>query len=139
MRCCPGIPLALALSVLACAGAGPASGSAAPASTASSTSSANVISRVELSAAGSVSAHEVILRLRPSFMRDRGLTSITGGAARSRSVVFVDDSEHGDIESLKNFPASRVEEVRFYTGRDATTRFGSSYGAGVIQLIMRAP
>ena len=91
----------------------------------------------ELSAAGSVSTYDAVLRLRPYFFRDRGPTSLVNRSTRTRSVVFVDDREYGEIESLKNFPAERVEEVRFYSGLEATTRFGSAYGAGVIQLRMR--
>jgi hypothetical protein len=30
-----------------------------------------------------------------------------------------------------------VEEVRFYPGQQAVTKFGSVYGAGVIQLRLR--
>ena len=99
--------------------------------------SSAVITRAELSAAGSVSTYDAVLRLRPYFFRDRGPTSLVNRSTRTRSVVFVDDREYGEIESLKNFPAERVEEVRFYSGLEATTRFGSAYGAGVIQLRMR--
>ena len=101
-----------------------------------STSSA-VITRAELGAAIGVSTYDAVLRLRPYFFRDRGPTSLVNQSTRTRSVVFVDDREYGEIESLKNFPAERVEEVRFYSGQEATTRFGSAYGAGVIQLRMR--
>ena len=100
-------------------------------------SSSAVITRAELDAAGSVSTYDAVLRLRPYFLRDRGPTSLVNQSTRTRSVVFVDGREYGEIESLKNFPAERVEEVRFYPGLEATTRFGSAYGAGVIQLRMR--
>lgn len=100
-------------------------------------SSSAVITRAELDAAGSVSTYDAVLRLRPYFLRDRGPTSLVNQSTRTRSVVFVDEREFGEIESLKNFPAERVEEVRFYPGLEATTRFGSAYGAGVIQLRMR--
>ena len=99
--------------------------------------SSAVITRAELGAASGVSTYDAVLRLRPYFFRDRGPTSLVNQSTRTRSVVFVDDREYGEIESLKNFPAERVEEVRFYSGLEATTRFGSAYGAGVIQLRMR--
>jgi hypothetical protein len=39
---------------------------------------------------------------------------------------------------MRGLPAIHVEEIRFYTGRpDAVTKFGSTYGAGVIQVKMR--
>jgi hypothetical protein len=49
----------------------------------------------------------------------------------------VNDNEYGPIESLKQFPASRAQEVRFLPGPEATTRFGSAYGSGIILLTLR--
>ena len=99
--------------------------------------SSDVIARAELEAAGSVTTYDAVLRLRPHFLRDRGPTSLVNRSTRTRSVVFVEGREYGEIESLKNFPTERVEEVRFFPGLEATTRFGSAYGAGVIQLRLR--
>ena len=127
MRALSHLVLTMAVLVSACGGS---------ARNRPSTSSA-VITRAELGAAIGVSTYDAVLRLRPYFFRDRGPTSLVNQSTRTRSVVFVDDREYGEIESLKNFPAERVEEVRFYSGQEATTRFGSAYGAGVIQLRMR--
>jgi hypothetical protein len=33
---------------------------------------------------------------------------------------------------MANIPASRVKEIRFINARDATTRWGTGYGSGVI-------
>ena len=99
--------------------------------------SSNVISRSELESTGSVSTYDAVQRLRPMFLRDRGPVSLVNATARVRPVVFVDMSEYGEIESLRTFPASRVEEVRYYPGQQAVTKFGSVYGAGVIQLRLR--
>jgi hypothetical protein len=97
----------------------------------------NTVTRAELAAAGSVNALEALQRLRPAFLRVRGPTSILNTTARTRPVVFVDATEYGEIESLSTFPTSRLEEIRFYSGSEAVTRFGSTYGAGVIQVKMR--
>lgn len=97
----------------------------------------DVITRKELDAAGSVTAYDAVQRLRPNFLRDRGPVTLLNAAARTRPAVFIDMSEYGEVESLRNFPASHVEQVRFYPGHQAVTKFGSAYGAGVIQLTMR--
>lgn len=117
----------LAVVVAACASA-PRSG--APAAS-------NLITRAELDAAGTASVYDAVVRLRPSFLRDRGPTSVVNAAARRVAMVFVDGSEYGEIASLERFTSSRVEEIRYYSGPEATTKFGSSYGAGVIALKMR--
>ena len=98
----------------------------------------DVITRSELSTASNLTTYEALQRLRPLFLRDRGPVSLVNTTAHSRPVVFVDMTEYGELETLKSLPASRVEEVRFYPGPQAATRFGSVYGAGVIQLTMRS-
>ena len=113
----------------ACASAGtPVSTSAAP---------SNVISRADLDAAGSATVYDVIVRLRPNFLRSRGPTSVMNASARTVAVVFVNDAEYGDLESLRRFQAARIEEIRYYSGIEATTKFGSPFGAGVIALKQR--
>jgi hypothetical protein len=97
----------------------------------------NVISQSELDAAGPVTAYDAVQRLRPTYLRGRGPTSVVNAAARTRPAVFVDGTEYGEVESLRSFPASRVQTIRFYSGPEAATKFGSTYGAGVIQLKMR--
>jgi hypothetical protein len=97
----------------------------------------NLLGRAALDSAGSVSAYDAVVRLRPSYLRGRGPTSLLNAGARARPVVFVDQSEYGEIESLRSLTASRIEEIRFFPGPEATTKFGSPYGAGVIQLKMR--
>jgi hypothetical protein len=114
--------------VAACAGG--------PKPTATDTGS-NLISQSELDAAGPVTAYDAVQRLRPSYLRSRGPTSVVNAAARTRPVVFVNATEYGEVESLRTFPASRVQTIRFYSGPEAVTKFGSTYGAGVIQLTMR--
>ena len=102
-----------------------------------SDAASNILGRAELADAGSVSTYEAVKRLRPDFLRDRGPKSLVNASVRTRPAVFIDGSPYGEIEALAAFPASRVEEVRFYSGLEATTKFGSAYGAGVIQLKLR--
>ena len=97
----------------------------------------NVITQVELDAAGSATVYDVVVRTHPSFLRVRGPTSIMSASARTQAAVFMEDHEYGGFESLKSFPAGRVREIRFYSGPEAATKFGSEFGAGVIQLRMR--
>ena len=100
-------------------------------------SASNVIARAELDAAGSATVYDAVVRLHPNFLRSRGPTSVVNSSARTVAVVFVNEAEYGEIESLQRFPASRVEEVRYYSGPEATTKWGSAYGSGVIALKMR--
>ena len=96
----------------------------------------NIITEAELQKAGTASAYDVIARTHANFFRNRGRTSILA-KDQARPVVFLNDVEYGVIETLRNIPASRLHEIRFYSGTEAAAKFGSAYSGGVIQLISR--
>jgi hypothetical protein len=94
----------------------------------------NVITYEELVSLSAVSLYEAIQRLRPAWLRSRGPMS-GGGATRSYPQVFMDGVQLGDIETLKTLRRDGVRELRFIPARDATTRFGTGYMAGVIEIL----
>jgi hypothetical protein len=96
----------------------------------------NVISRDELEAAGTASVYDVVLRQHALFLRDRGATSVYGNNME-RAVVFLGDQYYGETPTMRNLPASRFEYVRYYSGLEAASKFGSQYHGGVIQLVPR--
>ena len=51
--------------------------------------------------------------------------------------VFMDSQFLGQIDALRNVAADGIEEIRLFSGTDATRLFGAQYGGGVIQLISR--
>ena len=96
----------------------------------------NVITRDELESAGAVSVYDVIVRNHALFFRNRGPTSINSSSSPQAS-VFMDAQYYGEIETLRNVPASRIESVHFYPGTESAAKFGHQYNGGVIQLIPR--
>ena len=96
----------------------------------------NVITEDEIRAAHEASIYDVVAKLRPQFLRDRGPVDLVGGA-RDVATVFLNDQEYGPISLMRDLPASDFAEVRYYSGIDAVTKFGRYYGNGVIQLISR--
>ena len=60
-----------------------------------------------------------------------------GGATLSYPQIFLDGVQVGDVESLRSLRTDGVQELRFLSARDATTRFGTGYMAGVIEIITR--
>jgi hypothetical protein len=97
---------------------------------------ANVITEDEIRAAHGNTIYDVIAKLRPQYLRDRGPVALTSGA-RDVATVFLNDQEYGPIAILRQVEATDVAEVRYYSGIDAVTKFGRYYGTGVIQLISR--
>jgi len=96
----------------------------------------NVITQVQIDAAGAASIYDVITRLHGEFLRDRGRTSILTNRT-SRAIVFLNDQEYGIPETMRSIPPNRIAEIRYFSGTDAVTRYGAQYGGGVILLISR--
>lgn len=98
--------------------------------------SGSVITREQIDSSSANNVYDLIARLHGNFLRDRGKVSILSNQ-HDRPMVFLNDQEYGELESMRNIPTGRVAEIRFFSGTDAVTRFGSQYGGGVIQLISR--
>lgn len=92
--------------------------------------SANLITLEELGTVQNLSAFDAVQRLRPRWIQARGGTD-------QPPVVFLDGSNMGGIETLRTIQASSIREMRFRDGRDATTRYGTGYGGGVIEITTR--
>ena len=90
-------------------------------------------------------AYELVESLRPTMMRSRAGTmtyntpsgTSTNDAAAINVIAFVDDVRLGGVEAMRQVPASQVKEIRYINGRDATTKWGTGYTSGVIQIISK--
>ena len=135
MRALPFSFLAVVFLMSACASAsGPGSPSGA------TRRSSELIPRDELASMANLSAFEAIRLLRPRWLQSRGSSSITGAqGGRPYPVVMVDGSRSGSgaLEDLREITVEDVESIRFIPGRDATTLYGTGYGAGIIEVTTR--
>ncbi len=114
--------------VLSCA-AGTQSDSASP------RGSRNIISQEELAALpGQLSALDAVRRLRSTWLRTRGMAGM--GSAQAVQ-VFIDNVRAGGVDFLNNRPLDGIVEMRYFSGTDATTKWGTGVGGGVIELITR--
>lgn len=105
--------------------------SACAAGTGSSSTSGNrdVITQVEMSqVAGAETAYDVVQRLRPRWLTGRG---------QNLPRVFVDGVEMGDTGQLRNYRIQVLNEIRYTQPSDATMRYGTGFGGGVIEVITR--
>jgi outer membrane cobalamin receptor len=96
----------------------------------------NVITQEQIDSSSAANVYDLIMRTNAGFLRDRGKTSIKMNQ-HERAVVFLNGQEYGIPETLRNMPINRLSEIRFFTGTEAVSRFGSQYGGGVIQLTSR--
>lgn len=113
--------LALALGLAGCASTGTGG---------SSRGSANLITMEEIEPVANLSAYEAVQRLRPRWLQLRGGTDVP-------PVVFLDGSNMGGPDVLRSIQASTVRQMLFRSGSDATTRYGTGFGGGTIEVTTR--
>lgn len=89
---------------------------------------------IELSNVGTV--HEAIQLLRPHFFFSRGRTSLRA-PNNLLPAVIVNSVPQASVQSLKAISARDVQYVRFLSAAEATTRFGTGYMAGVIEVVLK--
>lgn len=108
-------------------------------------SSSREITLAEIEAAQGVStAHDLIQRLRPQWLRYRGSASMR---REGSIVVYVDGLRAGEVRGdgtsatgpnpLAAIAASRLRAARFYGASEATQRFGTGHAHGAIELFTR--
>ncbi len=82
-------------------------------------------------------AYEIVSRLRPEVLREqRGPVSVVNPSL-SVSIVYIDGVRRGGPEVLRGLWPGEVEEIRFMSATDATVRYGTDHGAGVIEIKSR--
>jgi len=102
----------------------------------SSGGAANVITYEDIQEISVTTAHDVVDRLQPRWLRSRGRTSLedpTGGMP----VVYLGSSRFGGVDSLHEISSTDIEEIRYFSASQATTRFGTGHDGGVIQVTLR--
>ena len=120
-RFIPVVCLAAAVSVAGCASSGTSTNVASGSNTAA-TRSPDVITADEITTSGASSALEVVTRLRPNWMRDRGTGSMAGGNTTSQMIaVFMDGQRLGDITSLRMVSASQIKSMQWLDAARAYT------------------
>ena len=85
-------------------------------------------------------AHDIIQRLRPSFLRTRGASSFgnaASGTPTPTAKVIVDGAPRGGLSSLDQISAMSVRELRYLNAADASIQYGTGYDGGAILVFTR--
>jgi hypothetical protein len=96
-----------------------------------------VISREELADQSivSLSAYDAILRLRPAWLNPRGTASLSNTGDRLPAVLI--NNSRRTVDALRSLAVADVESLHMVEARDATTRFGTGYVNGLIEVLPR--
>ena len=120
----------LVLPLLLACSSGPRTESATP------RGSRDLITRAQIERNVAADAWDLVQRLRPEYLRpQRGASSLS--APPLSAVVYLDGVKRGTPELLRSLRTSDIEEIRFISGTDATTRWGTDHGGGVIEVKTR--
>lgn len=95
----------------------------------------NVLTAAEVESRGAPtgSMYDVLQRMRPGFLRSRGLAGSTADAGTVH--VSIDGGSLRDLTALRSLPASQVAEVRYLSAASAAQRFGTSASNGPVLLV----
>jgi hypothetical protein len=96
-----------------------------------------VLTAEEIGTTGASNAHEAISRARPEYLRSRGTRSMRAQTAEDFPVVYLNTTRYGHIDALRSIPVGDIREIRYLGGTEATTRYGTGHGAGVILIVTR--
>ena len=92
------------------------------------------ITTSELSDVDAVDAYTAVQLLRPLWLRSRGASSFTEPMG-TLPTVYVDNMRYGELSALSAIPIAEISEIRYISGPDATTRWGTGVVGGVIEVI----
>lgn len=124
-------PLLLVLALLpvtACASAGAGGGTAG---------SRNIITAEEIAEISVTTAYEAIQRLRPTFLRARGVNSFANPDP-GFPIVYVNGIRTGELEVLHQIQAQTVLDIEYLSASEATQRFGTGNSGGAIVVRTRS-
>ena len=94
------------------------------------------IEEIESVEVQATNAYELVQRLRPLYLRDQGPQSLVLATSRT-PIVYVDNTRLGEVFSLRTIPTAAIQEIKYLSASDATTRWGMNHTAGVIQVTTR--
>ncbi len=128
--------LVLALAVLACASSGGiSSGEREQTSARAARGNSSLIVRAELEELPGGSLWDAVDRLRPRWLQPQRGASVYAGTSFAR--VVVDGTIRGELGELRRFFPENIETLRYLSAPDATTRYGTGFPGGVIEVSTR--
>ena len=122
------ISIAVLFAVLACA---------PPSTVPGTTRNSSVITREDIAGVHAVNAYEAVSRLRPNFLNSHGATTLNPNDTGLPN-VYLNHQLYGDIQSLRNIDVSSISEIHYYTGPQASSRFGLGNVSGAIEVLTDA-
>jgi hypothetical protein len=97
----------------------------------------NVITREEIAGANVYNAYDAIKLLRPQYFHSHGPTTLST-VDTGLPKVYLNHQFYGDIESLRNLEVASIRTIHYYSGPEASSRFGMNNVSGAIDVVTDA-
>jgi hypothetical protein len=95
-----------------------------------------LISQEQIQAQPAGTAMDIVERLQRDWLTGRSATLSTN-TGRSYPHVFVDGRPYGPVDVLLSLGTETIDHIRFIPPSDATTRYGTGYPAGIIEVVTK--
>lgn len=89
----------------------------------------NVITREQIRHHNFRNAYDAVQALHPNWLDTKGVDSVRNP---SQVLVYSDNSRMGGINELRYLTSDGIAYIRYYSGTEASTRWGLDHGGGVI-------
>lgn len=96
---------------------------------------AALITREQIQELQVSTAYDVVKTLRGNWLNARGPQSFRYPSAVQ---LYLDDNHVGDVSVLPSIPTSSIQFIRYYSGQEATAKWGLDHGAGAIYVSTKA-
>jgi hypothetical protein len=92
----------------------------------------DVITREEIEESTAGTAYDLVLNLRPQWLRTRGISTLAQAAGAEDIVVYMDNARLGFRDAMRRVPLGAVQYLQFFAAREATHRWGAGHLHGAI-------
>lgn len=89
---------------------------------------------IEEATASAATAHDLVQRLRPQWLRKRGRSNV---GFEVEVMVYVDGARYGGADMLAQIPSLSVTEMRYLRPSEASDRYGANHDQGAILVMLR--
>lgn len=96
----------------------------------------NLITREQVLETRTSNAYEVVETLRSNWLLPRGIDSFS---TPGQVLVYFNDTRLGGVATLRAISLNEIGFIRYYDGREATSRWGLDHGHGVIYIATLPP
>ncbi len=98
--------------------------------------SPNLITREMINESYEDNAFDIVRRHRSRWLQRPGPSRLDGSGS-AEIQVYLDGTHYGGLRSLQNIAANSIDEIRYMSASDATTRYGTGHAAGAIVIATR--